>query len=269
MALHGARDGADGGADLLRRGCSRPRLTREAAARMRLFVSGSAPLLAETHRSSRRADRAAHPRRYGMTETGMNASNPYDGERRAGTVGSPLPGVEVRVTDPRAARRLPGRGRDDRGARTERVPGLLADAGEDARPSCATTASSSPAISARIDARGYVTIVGRGKDLIISGGYNVYPKEVGAAIDALPGVVGERGDRRAASGLRRGRHGGAWCARRRAAGREADGRRRCADSSPVQAARSGSSFVDELPRNAMGKVQKNLLRARYAATFAG
>ena len=111
-----------------------PGLTREAAAGMRLFVSGSAPLLAETHRAFRERTGHAILERYGMTETSMNTSNPYDGDRVAGSVGFPLPGVEVRVTDPESGRAASGRrDRHDRDPRPERLCRLLADAGEDAR----------------------------------------------------------------------------------------------------------------------------------------
>ena len=124
--------------------------TKEVAAHMRLFVSGSAPLLEETHRAW--AARTGHAilERYGMTETGMNTSNPYDGERRAGTVGLALPGVAVRVADPEKGGDL---GRGAIGVievkRPQCLPGLLAHAGEDEGRDSATTASSSPATSAR------------------------------------------------------------------------------------------------------------------------
>ena len=101
---------------------------------MRLFVSGSAPLLAETHREFQARTGHAILERYGMTETNMNTSNPYDGERVPGTVGFPLPGVELRVVDPETGRELAaGRGRHDRGEGAQRLQGLLAHAGEDRR----------------------------------------------------------------------------------------------------------------------------------------
>ena len=109
-----------------------PGLTREATAHMRLFVSGSAPLLAETH--ARWRDKTGHAvlERYGMTETNMITSNPYAGERRPGAVGFPLPGVSLRVADPESGAVLPqGEVGVDRGQGPERVQGLLADAGED------------------------------------------------------------------------------------------------------------------------------------------
>ena len=121
------------------------RLTRALTANMRLFVSGSAPLLAETHVSF--TERTGHRilERYGITETNMNTSNPFDGERRAGTVGKPLPGVEVIVTSPETGEELPsGRDRDDRSARPECLQGLLADARQDGRTNCGRAAFSSP-----------------------------------------------------------------------------------------------------------------------------
>ena len=111
---------------------SRPDFTRELVAHMRLFVSGSAPLSAETHKEFQARTGHAILERYGMTETNMNTSNPYDGERIPGSVGLPLPGVEIRVTDPETgARAAAGRDRHDRGPRPQRVQGLLAHARED------------------------------------------------------------------------------------------------------------------------------------------
>ena len=113
---------------------SNQRLTRDVAGPMRLFISGSAPLLAETHRQF--SDRTGHAilERYGMTETNMNTSNPYQGLRKPGTVGFPLPGTEIRVVGERPVRRLPmARGRHCGGSRTQRVCRVLADAGKDQR----------------------------------------------------------------------------------------------------------------------------------------
>jgi malonyl-CoA/methylmalonyl-CoA synthetase len=166
-----------------------PGLTRESCARMRLFVSGSAPLLAQTHEAF--AGRTGHAilERYGMTETGMNTSNPYDGERRPGTVGFPLPGVNIRICEPETGLEL----------KTGEV-GMIEVAG----PNVFSGYWRKPERNATefredghfitgdlgsIDCQGYVHIVGRGKDLIITGGYNVYPKEVETEIDALPGVL--------------------------------------------------------------------------------
>ena len=221
-------------------------------------------MLAETHRAFSARTGHAILERYGMTETNMNTSNPYDGERVPGTVGFPLPGVALRMRRSRdrrgAAQR---RDRHDRGEGPECVQGLLAHAGKDREPIPADGFFITGDLGT-IDADGYVHIVGRGKDLIISGGFNVYPKEVESEIDALPGVDRERRHRRAAPRFRRRRRGG----------RDGAGP---AEAEPEIIARLSSSlakfkvpkrifFVDELPRNAMGKVQKAELRQRYAAT---
>ncbi len=158
---------------------------------MRLFVSGSAPLLAETHREFEDAHRAPHPRALRHDRDEHEHLEPL--RRRApGRARSAFRcrASELKVTDPDT-------GRNCRRARSgmievrgpERLQGLLADAGEDRARSCARTASSSPATSGVIDADGYVTIVGRDKDLIISGGYNIYPKEIEVVLDEQPGVV--------------------------------------------------------------------------------
>ena len=164
-----------------------PGLTRERAERMRLFVSGSAPLLAETHRLWRERTGHAILERYGMTETNMNTSNPYDGERRAGTVGFPLPGVELRVTG-EDGRPLPA---GEPGAVEVRGPNVFQGywrmpdkTAQDMREDGFFVTGD----VGEIDADGYLSIVGRSKDLIITGGYNVYPKEVEALIDAIEGV---------------------------------------------------------------------------------
>ncbi|HMO29741.1 malonyl-CoA synthase, partial [Enterovirga sp.] len=155
-----------------------PGLTKEATAHMRLFISGSAPLLAETHREWEA--RTGHPilERYGMTETGMNTSNPYAGERIAGTVGFPLPEVELRVVDPESGRDL---GPDEVGMIEVRGPNVFKGYWRMPEKTKAEIKPDGFFITGdlgKIDPKGYVHIVGRGKDLIITGGFNVYPKEV-------------------------------------------------------------------------------------------
>lgn len=241
-------------------------LTHEAAAGMRLFVSGSAPLLAETHRLF--AARTGHAilERYGMTETNMNTSNPYEGERIAGTVGLPLPGVSLRIADPETGRTLPS------GA-----PGMIELTGPNVfkgywRMPEKTASEFRPdgyfvtGDLGTVDGRGYVRIVGRGKDLVISGGYNVYPIEVETEIDALPGVVES-----AVIGVPHPDLGeGVVAVVVPASGAPRDGsailgalgERLARYKQPKRIV-----FVDDLPRNAMGKVQKAALREAYKGSF--
>ena len=166
-----------------------PGLTREAVAGVRLFVSGSAPLLAETHAAW--SERTGHAilERYGMTETNMNTSNPYDGERRPGTVGFPLPGVELRVVDPESGRPV---ATDEVGGLEVKGPNVFCGYWRQPERTAEELRADGFFITgdlAAVDGDGYVRIVGRAKDLVISGGLNVYPKEVEEAIDELPGVA--------------------------------------------------------------------------------
>ncbi|HET6468116.1 MAG TPA: malonyl-CoA synthase [Geminicoccaceae bacterium] len=247
---------------------SRPDFTRELVAHVRLFVSGSAPLSAETHKEFHARTGHAILERYGMTETNMNTSNPYDGERVPGTVGMPLPGVEVRVADPETGRPLP---QGEVGVIEIRGPNVFQGYWRMPEKTEAEFRPDGFFISGdlgRFDERGYLHIVGRAKDLIISGGFNVYPAEVEAAIDALPGVA-----ECAVIGVPHPDFGEAVAA----AVVPAPGAR--LDERQMQAALAGQLakfklpkriFVtDALPRNAMGKVQKNELRDRHKDAFAG
>ena len=240
-----------------------PGLSREACANMRLFVSGSAPLLAETHRAFREKTGHAILERYGMTETNMNTSNPYDGARVAGTVGFPLPGVALRVVDPDSGAERP---QGEIGMIEVKGPNVFKGYWQMPEKTAAEFRPDGFFITGdlgRIDANGYVHIVGRGKDLIISGGLNIYPKEVEGEIDALPGVVES-----AVIGLPDADFGEAVVAvvvREKGAALSED---------DIRVALSGRlakfkqprrvHFVDALPRNTMGKVQKNVLRETYA-----
>jgi malonyl-CoA/methylmalonyl-CoA synthetase len=166
-----------------------PRLTRGLTADMRLFVSGSAPLLADTH--ERFAERTGHRilERYGMTETNMNTSNPYDGERRPGTVGFPLPGVELKLTDPDSGADVAA---GDVGRIEVRGPNVFKGYWQMPEKTAAELREDGFFITGdlgRLDDDGYLQIVGRDKDLIISGGYNVYPKEIETVLDDQPGVL--------------------------------------------------------------------------------
>jgi malonyl-CoA/methylmalonyl-CoA synthetase len=244
-----------------------PGLTRAAAKGMRLFISGSAPLLAETHQRFR--ERAGHAilERYGMTETGMNTSNPYDGERMAGSVGFALPGVEVRVSDPDSGNALPP---GKIGMIEIRGPNVFAGywgmpekTREEFRPDGFFISGD----LGRFDERGYLWIVGRGKDVVITGGFNVYPKEVELEIDALPGVLES-----AVIGLPHRDFGEAVTAIVvRNNGAEVTEPEILAALRPRLAGYKLPKrvvFVDQLPRNTMAKVQKTLLREEYGSLYA-
>lgn len=244
-----------------------PGLNPQATQSMRLFVSGSAPLLAETHHAFHARTGHAILERYGMTETCMSTSNPYDGERRPGTVGLALPGVKVRVTDPERGVPLP---RGEVGMLEVRGPNVFLGYWRMPDKTRAEFREDGFFITgdmAFIDERGYVTIVGRDKDLIISGGFNVYPKEVENEIDALPQVVES-----AVIGVPHPDFGEAVVA---VVVPESD--ENLDDASVIariskRLARykqpKNVVFVHALPRNSMGKVQKNLLRDEYKHLYA-
>lgn len=243
-------------------------LNREATARMRLFVSGSAPLLADTHREffSRTGHRILE--RYGMTETLMNTSNPYEGTRLAGSVGPPLPGVDIRVrnADTGTIEAAP----DAIGTLEIRGPNVFAGYWHDeAKTRAEFTADGwfKTGDLGTIDPGGYVHIVGRVKDLVISGGYNVYPKEVETELDAVPGVAES-----AVFGVPHPDFGeGVTAAVVLQAGAGLS-EAHLLDAIRPRLARyklpKRILLVDQLPRNTMGKVQKNILRATHAALYA-
>ncbi|MEM8555227.1 MAG: malonyl-CoA synthase [Pseudomonadota bacterium] len=165
------------------------RLTPDLVSNIRLFVSGSAPLLAETHVAWE--DRTGHRilERYGMTETNMNTSNPYQGERKPGTVGPALPGVEVKVCDPESGETLP---QGEIGVVEVRGPNVFQGYWQMPEKTAAELRDDGFFITGDLgylDNDGYLVIVGRGKDLIISGGFNIYPKELELVLDAQPGVL--------------------------------------------------------------------------------
>ncbi len=244
-----------------------PGLTREATAHMRLFISGSAPLLAETHRLFSEKTGHAILERYGMTETNMNTSNPYDGERVAGTVGFPLPGVSLRVTDPDTGK---PRGTDETGMIEVKGPNVFKGYWRMPEKTAAEFRSDGFFITGdlgKIDPRGYVHIVGRGKDLVISGGYNIYPKEVEVEIDQLPGVVES-----AVIGVPHPDFGeGVTAIVVRKPGAAIDEAAIMEGLKPRLARYKQPKsviFVDDLPRNTMGKVQKNVLRDTYGSLYS-
>jgi len=238
----------------------------KASVNMRLFVSGSAPLLAETHDRWRDVTGHAILERYGMTETNMNTSNPYDGDRRAGTVGFPLPGVEVIVTDPATGAPLP---QGEIGVLEVRGPNVFAGYWKMPDKTAEELRDNGFFITGdlgRIDADGYVHIVGRGKDLIISGGYNIYPKEIELVIDDLPGVVES-----AVIGVTHKDFGEAVVAVIVAQDGVEISAKDVSNMIKDNLARFKQpkriEFVQALPRNAMGKVQKNVLREAYDGVF--
>jgi malonyl-CoA/methylmalonyl-CoA synthetase len=233
---------------------------------VRLFVSGSAPLLEQTSRDFEARTGHLILERYGMTETGMNTSNPLHGERRPGTVGLPLPGIEVRVTD-EAGRVL---GPDEVGVLEVCGPNVFKGYWRMPERTAEEFRADGFFITgdlARIGADGYVSIVGRAKDLIISGGLNVYPKEIESVIDDLEGVVES-----AVIGVPHPDFGEAVSAIVvPAVGAALD------EAGVIAAVRARLAsfkvpkrvwFAEGLPRNAMGKVQKNALRAQHRDAFA-
>ncbi|MBV9113814.1 MAG: AMP-binding protein, partial [Hyphomicrobiales bacterium] len=235
---------------------------------MRLFVSGSAPLLAETHREWQERTGHAILERYGMTETNMNTSNPYAGERVAGTVGYPLPGVILRIAEPESGATLP---KGSIGVIEVKGPNVFSGYWRMPEKTTAEFRKDGFFITGdlgKIDAKGYVHIVGRGKDLVITGGFNVYPKEVETEIDAIPGVVES-----AVIGVPHADFGEGVTAivvtREGAA----------LDEQAVLKALDGRLakfklpkrvlFAEDLPRNTMGKVQKNVLREAHKDIYTG
>ena len=242
------------------------RFTAELTAHMRLFVSGSAPLLAETH--VRFEERTGHRilERYGMTETNMNTSNPYDGERRAGTVGFPLPGVELKITDPATGDTVPT---GEIGQIEVRGPNVFKGYWQMPEKTAEELRADGFFITGDlglIDADGYVTIVGRNKDLIISGGYNIYPKEIELILDDQPGVLES-----AVIGVPHPDFGesvvGLLVAEPNATLSTEDimavlGEQLARFKQPKKLI-----VMSEFPRNTMGKLQKNILRDQFADTF--
>ena len=240
-----------------------PGINHASTQSLRLCVSGSAPLLPETHHEWQRRTGHAILERYGMSETGINTSNPYDGERRAGTVGMPLPGVSLRVVDVDSAAPLAS---DAVGMIEVRGPNVFPGYWRMPDRTRAEFRADGFFVTGdlgRIDADGYLHIVGRSKDVIITGGFNVYPREVEAEIDALPGVVES-----AVFGVPHPDFGeGVSAVVVAQAGAAAP-----SEAQIVAALRERLAgykcpkrvlLSDELPRNAMGKVQKNLLREQY------
>ncbi len=242
-----------------------PGLTREVARHMRLFISGSAPMLIETFQDWQDRTGSTILERYGMSETIMLTSNPYfpeQGQRRGGTVGFPLPGVCLRVRDD-AGRDLPPGAIGDIEVKGPNVFSAYWRMPEKTAEEFTSDGYFKTGDVGKIDAQGYVSIVGRSKDMIISGGYNVYPAEVEGYINELPGVAES-----AVIGVPHADFGEVGVAVVVA--------KPGAALQPAQIIASLKAtlanfkipkqcfIVEALPRNAMGKVQKNILRTRYA-----
>lgn len=240
-----------------------PRLHREATLNMRLFISGSAPLLAETHDAFHEKTGHRILERYGMTETNMITSNPYDGDRRAGTVGFPLPDVELRLTDPETNTEVP---KGMVGMIEVRGPNVFKGYWRMPEKTSAELRDTGFFITGdlgQISDDGYISIVGRAKDLIITGGYNVYPKEIEDVLNQVDGIRES-----AVFGIPDADFGEAIVA---ALVAEKDAR--TDDKSLAEAVQQKLArfkhpkryvWLEELPRNTMGKVQKNVLRDRFA-----
>ena len=244
-----------------------PRLNREATAHMRVFISGSAPLLPETFREFETKTGHRILERYGMTETSMNSSNPYEGNRVPGAVGFALPGVEIRVTEPETGVVLP---QGEIGMIEVRGPNVFKGYWRMPEKTAAEIRGDGFFITGdlgKFDAAGYLHIVGRSKDLVISGGFNVYPKEVESEIDEIPGVVES-----AVIGVAHPDFGEGVAAIV-VAHSDAD----LSEHQVIERLRARLAaykvpkrviFVDAFPRNAMGKVQKNVLRDTYKGLFS-
>lgn len=243
------------------------RLSRDAAAHIRVFISGSAPLRSETFDAFEKRTGHRILERYGMTETNITASNPYNGERRAGTVGLPVPGVELIITDPETGEPL---SQGETGMVEVRGPGVFAGYWRMPEKTDAELRQNGFFITGdigKLDANGYVHIVGRAKDLIISGGLNVYPKEIELLLDTQPGILES-----AVVGVPHSDFGESVLG----IVVPMPGVSPDLELISKTIAASLANFkrpkklvlMDELPRNAMGKVQKALLREKFKSVFS-
>jgi malonyl-CoA/methylmalonyl-CoA synthetase len=241
------------------------RLTRDTAANMRLFVSGSAPLLESTFADFEARTGHRILERYGMTEAGMICSNPYEGDRIPGTVGFPLPGIAARVADGEG-REVP---RGEPGTLEIKGPNLFKGYWRQPEKTAEEMRRDGYFITGDIATMaedGRVAIVGRAKDLIIAGGLNIYPREIELALDAVPGIAES-----AVIGVPHPDLGEAVVAlvvRTDPALDEAAIIAGIADLARFKQPRR-ILFADSLPRNAMGKVQKAKLREAHGQLFAG
>ena len=242
------------------------KLNNESAKHMRLFISGSAPLLSETHIEFEKRTGKKILERYGMTETNMNISNPYHGLRKAGTVGIPLPGIKIRIVNEE------GRKVEEGQIGTIELKGENIFKGywgmkEKTKESFKDDGFFITGDLAMKDENGYYTIVGRDKDMIISGGLNVYPKEIEEVINQIPDI-----SESAVIGIIHDDFGEAVVALVISDNKKLE---ECyvLDQLKDKIAKYKQPkkiiFLEELPRNSMGKVQKNILREKYSYLFKG
>jgi malonyl-CoA/methylmalonyl-CoA synthetase len=247
-----------------------PGFTKETCVNMRLFVSGSAPLLIETFQEFQQRTSQTILERYGMTEGNMFASNPYDGERRGGTVGFPLPEVAIRIVDEQ------NRPVEIGDVGQIQVKGKSVFRGywnmpEKTKEEFTADGFFKTGDMGKIDKDGYISIIGRAKDLVISGGLNIYPKEIEEMIDIIPGVTES-----AVIGVPHPDFGEAVVA---AVIRQKNERGLALTEAEIIASLKGELagfkvpkrvyFIDDLPRNSMGKIQKKALREQFASSFKG
>jgi malonyl-CoA/methylmalonyl-CoA synthetase len=244
-----------------------PRFDRALSQHMRLFISGSAPLLAETHKLFEQRSGHRILERYGMTETNMSTSNPYEGERRAGTVGVPLPGIELKITDSATGKTL---AQGTIGEIEVRGPNVFKGYWNMPEKTAKELRSDGFFMTGdlgMVDADGYVHIVGRNKDLIISGGFNIYPKEIETVLDAQEGVLES-----AVIGVPHPDFGETVLAL------FVPSSEHTPDLDAIQSHISEHLarfklpkkliILSHLPRNTMGKVQKNALRDQFRDVFS-
>ena len=242
------------------------RLTKDLVSHMRLFVSGSAPLLAETHIEFHARTGQMILERYGMTETNMNTSNPYTGERRAGTIGWELPGVEARVVDPETRKE---KSVDEIGMLEVRGDNVFKGYWQMPDKTAQDFTDDGFFITgdlAKRDVDGYLQIVGRDKDLIISGGFNVYPKEIELILDEQPGVL----ESAVVAAPHTDFGEGVVAILVTQPGNSIDlDTVKAAATEKLAKFKQPKEYViaESLPRNSMGKVQKNVLREQVKDTF--
>jgi len=241
------------------------KLNSQITENIRVFISGSAPLLSETHKEFEKVTGHKILERYGMTETNMNTSNPYDGERRAGTVGIPLPGINIRITDPETNVKLGSEKIGMIEIKGENIFEGYWTMEEQTKDSFTVDGYFITGDLGKFSSDGYLSIIGRNKDLIISGGLNIYPKEIEVVIDGINYVKES-----AIIGIPHKDFGEAVLAIVVA------NNEKISETTIMKVIQTKLAkfkqpkkiiFVSELPRNAMGKVQKQTLRNNYNKLF--